>query len=249
MQFHYRIGALALIALLVACGGKGSDDDAVPAAALTPVVPVASTLGFPLRAAHAVVTLRGENTVSLWAKGTAETASVNGLCSGTLVLNATPINYSQSFEGSPVQFSINSISTTLINCDPVRSDAQAVIFYDGNYLPLGSEGPGIYSRWTTLAQFPGTVTVGMSGTVGTEQLYTDSTKTTPLGKIDYSYVVEPDTATSAIVNLIARRFDAANQLQHTVQQRRRIRVDSTFELVSWEKQNAAPSTMHLIFRR
>lgn len=248
MQLHYRMGACALLALLVACGGKG-DDDAPPAAAATALVPVASTLAFPLRDANKVLALLGERSATFWAKGTAETASVNGMCSGTLVLTATPINYWQVFDYVLRAFSINTVQTTFSNCLPSSSDSQVVAYYDDNYLQVGSQGTGIYRVWPTPAVFPVGVTVGMSGAVGTEQLYTDSSLTTPLGKVDYSYVVEPDTEKSAIVNLIARRFDAAGQLQHTVQQRRRIRQDTSYEWVSWEKQEAAPSTMHVIFRR
>ncbi len=250
MQLHYRIGALALITLLAACGGKGGDDAGAPAAAVTPVVPVASTLDFPLRAANALVALGGEPTVTMWAKGTPDTASVNGTCSGTLVLNATPINYPQPFGNTGrTQFSINSSHTTYSNCAPSSSDTSVVVFYDDHYLALGSEGDGAYSVWPTLAAYPGMVTVGMSGVVGTEQFYTDRTMVTALGRVDYSYVVEPDTATSAIVNVISKRFDATNQLQYTIQQRRRIRQDTSFSMVSWEKEEPVPSTMHVIFRR
>ncbi len=248
MQLHYRIGALALIVLLVACGGKGEGDEAA-AAAVTPVVPVASTLAFPLRAANAVVALRGEPAVALYARGTADSPSTLGMCSGTLVLTATSINYPQLFAGVLKQFSINTVKTTYSNCSPLSSESQLVVYYDDNYLLLGSEGTGIYSEWPTPAAFPVAVTVGMSGAIGTERLYTDRTKLTPLGKYDYSYVVEPDTATTAIVNVITQRFDAANQLQYTVQQRRRIRQDTFFEMVSWEKQDATPPAMHVIFRR
>lgn len=249
MQLHYRVGALALIALLVACGGKGGDDAASPAAAIGPAAPVASTLDFPLRAAHASLVLLGEPTATLWAKGTAETASVNGMCSGTLVLNATPITFPRGFEGALRQFSISSVQAVYSNCTPSSMNESIFVYYDDSYLPLGSTADGAYSVWPTPAAFPGSVTVGMSGAIGTEQFYTDSTQATPLGRVDYSYVVEPDTATSAIVNLIARRFDAANQLQTTVQQRRRIRQDTLFSMVSWEKQDAVPPNLHVIFRR
>jgi hypothetical protein len=249
MQLLYRMGAFALIALLVACGGKGGDDEAPPAAAATPVVPVASTLEFPLRAANAVLALRGEPAVALYARGTADSPSTLGMCSGTLVLTATSINYPQLFAGAMRQFSINTVKTNYSNCVPGISDSQVFTYYDDSYLMLGSVGTGIYSEWPVPAAFPVAVTVGMSGAIGTEWLYTDSTKLTSLGKIEYSYVVEPDTATSAIVNLTARRFDAADQLLHTIQQRRRIRQDTFFEMVSWEKQDATPPGMHVIFRR
>lgn len=247
MQLLYRIGTLALIALLVACGGKGDDDAAVPPAAA--VGPVASTLGFPLRAAHAALVLLGQPTATLWARGSEQTASVNGLCSGTLALSAAPINFPQVFEGVRRQFAINAAQAAYTNCPLGNTNEYTVVYYDDNYLPLGSVGPGSYSVWPTPAVYPVTVTVGMSGTIGTEQLYTDSTRNTSLGRVDYSYVVEPDTATSAIVNVVAQHFDAANQLQYTVQQRRRIKQDTLYSMVSWERQDAAPSNLRLIFRR
>lgn len=248
MQLHYRIGAFALFIALAACGGKG-DDDAPPAAAIGPVVPVVSTLTFPLKAAHDLLVTFGEQTSTLYAKGTPDTASVDGVCSGTLVVTGTSINFPQPFKGVPRQFAINGLQTTYRNCPASNANESTMVYYNDQYLPLGSNAPGAYGVWSALAVIPGSVTVGMFGQIGTEQFYSDSTMHTPLGRVDHSYVVEPDTATTAIVNLISQRFDVDNQLQYTVQERRRISQDTLFPMVSWEKQDAAPSTLHVIFRR
>ena len=249
MQLLYRIGALALITALAACGGKGGEDDAAPAAAIGPVVPVVSTLTFPLKAAHDLLLASVVESADLYAKGRPETASVDGLCSGELILTRPEINFPQVFEGVHRKFVINTVKTTYRNCPASNANESTIVYYNDQYLPLGSSAPGVYGVWPALAAIPGSVTVGMFGQIGTEQFYSDSTRTTPLGRAVHSYAVEPDTAKTAIVNLITQRFDVDDQLQYTVQLRRRISQDRLFPIVSWEKQDAAPSTMHVIFRR
>jgi len=54
----------------------------------------------------------------------------------------------------------------------------------------------------TALTIPTTVKVGDTGSIGTETKYTDSTKVTPSGVTVMSYIVEADTTSSAIVNLI-----------------------------------------------
>lgn len=249
MQLLYRIGALALITALAACGGKGGEDDAAPAAAIGPVVPVVSTLTFPLKAAHDLLLASVVESADLYAKGRPETASVDGLCSGTLILTRPEINYPQVFEGVQRQFVINTVKTTYRNCPGSDTNESTFVYYNDQYLPLGSSAPGSYGVWLTPAVYPGSVIVGMRGPVGTEKFYTNSSKGVPTGSAVHSYAVEPDTAKTAIVNLITQRFDVDDQLQYTVQLRRRISQDRLFPIVSWEKQDAAPSTMHVIFRR
>lgn len=73
-------------------------------------------------------------------------------------------------------------------------------------MPLGHSNDSEYGVYQTPITIPSSVKVGDGATVGTETLYTDSTKFTPAGTDVDSYVVEPDTAQTAIVNLITNSY-------------------------------------------
>jgi len=89
--------------------------------------------------------------------------------------------------------------------------------------------------------------VGGTAVLGTETLYTDSTKSTPNGRVDLSYVVEADTATTAIINLISKNYNASGTLTATEQNRYRINATGTLTPTVFDIQYSNGSTTHLIF--
>lgn len=89
--------------------------------------------------------------------------------------------------------------------------------------------------------------VGNTGTIGTQTLYTNSTKTVGNGTSVVSYVVEADTATTAIINLIDRSYNAGGTLIATEQDRYRIDAVGTLTPVSADIQYSYTSTTHLVF--
>jgi hypothetical protein len=62
-----------------------------------------------------------------------------------------------------------------------------------------------------------------------------------------SYVVEADTSTTAIVNLIAKSYNAAGTLIATEQDRYRITSTGALTPTSIDIQAANGSTTHLVF--
>lgn len=82
--------------------------------------------------------------------------------------------------------------------------------------------------------------------VGTENLYTSSAKTTSAGHVDETYVVEPDTATTAIVNLIDKTYDSSNVLISTEQDRYRVAANGALTPISLDLQYANGSTTHFV---
>ena len=62
-------------------------------------------------------------------------------------------------------------------------------------------------------------------------------------------VVEPDTASTAIVNAISKRYNQSGQLLYTSQSRRRIDASGTTTPLSSDIQYATTSTLRLVFRR
>ena len=87
--------------------------------------------------------------------------------------------------------------------------------------------------------------VGDTGTIGTTADFTDSSKITLAGKTVVSYVVEPDTASTAIVNLIFKTFDNSENLTSTEQDR--YRISSTGALTPVSKDTLTLTT-HLILQ-
>ena len=126
--------------------------------------------------------------------------------------------------------------------------ATSTTYYDSNYLPRGFSSVGSnYGVYLTAPTIPSTIMVGNTGTIGTETLYTNSTKTVGNGTSEVSYVVEADTATTAIINLIDRSYNAGGTLIATEQDRYRIDADGTLTPVSADIQYSYTSTTHLVF--
>lgn len=184
---------------LVACGGGGGGSP-------TSTGPVASTLSFPLRSAFNTLIANGAS-VTLTANGTLATEATDGLCSGTRTTNDTPAIGGATFLGASALASVGVSTTTWTNCTPALNSSTGTSYYDTNYLPIGfvsqSGGVGVYAR----GNIPNSVKVGDVGINGTENYYTDSTRSVPDGRRDISFVVEPDTANTAIVNTISKYYN------------------------------------------
>jgi hypothetical protein len=104
---------------------------------------------------------------------------------------------------------------------------------DTNYVTLGFNSIGVnYGVYLTPPVYPTSVSVGATGVVGTENLYTNSTKAVSNGTITGSYVVTADTATTAIVNVIAKIYNSSATLTATEQDFYRIDAAGTLTPLS-----------------
>jgi hypothetical protein len=232
-----------LVVLVAGCGsGGGGGGGGSPTAA----APVVSTFSFPIRSSMNASTARGVRE-SLRATGTAATTATDGDCTGTYQNTDGPAAGGATFEGSPA-LSVTSVSiVTYTNCTPASSTATGTTYFDSNYVPLGVDVQGgEYGVYSPPAVIPATAKVGDVGIIGTMILYLDSTKTTEIGRRDDSFVIEPDTANTGIVNLIAKFYDTSNVLQSTQQERYRINATGDITLISLDVLYA--DTGHLIFR-
>ena len=195
------------------------------------------------------ITANGES-VTLNAIGTSATQTIDGLCSGTLTGTSGPANTATTFEGASALSSVGVSTISFTNCTPASISTTSTNYYDTNYVPLGSnESGGSYTVWLTPPSIPSTATVGTTAIIGTETYYTNSTKFTPDGRRDVSMVVEPDTASTAIVNAISKRYNQSGQLLYTSQSRRRIDASGTTTPLSSDIQYATTSTLRLVFLR
>jgi hypothetical protein len=136
---------------------------------------------------------------------------------------------------------------TVSNCTPASIAQTSTTYYDSNYVERGfySVG-GNYGVFVTPPAIPATVTVGMTGIIGSEALYTSSTKAVSSGRMDFSYAVEAETSTTAVINLISRNYNASNVLTATEQDRYRIDASGTLTPVVYDIQESNGSTTHLV---
>lgn len=231
MKFQNILAFTLSSAFLAACGGGGGG-------ATTPTGPVASSLSFPMQSGYR----------ALVANGLSKSFTISGTCSGSGNKSSSAATTAATFEGV-TGFSATSTTTiSFTNCTPASTAVTSTAYFDSNYDPRGFSAVGVnYGVYQTPLVIPITVTVGGTGTLGTENLYTDSTKATPNGSIVLSYVVEADSSTTAIVNLIAKIYNASGTLTATEQDRYRITATGALAPTSIDIQYANGSTNHLVF--
>ncbi|OIQ99461.1 hypothetical protein GALL_183980 [mine drainage metagenome] len=211
--------------------------EAVGGKIYTPIA--ASTLTFPLLTGLKAFEISGES----------RTFTVSSGCSGTGTLSSVPATTPSTFEGVSGYSAVTSISWSLTNCTPATYTDTSIDYYDSNYIPLGYDdtaGGGSYAVFNTTPNIPASVTVGNAGSIGTRTLYTSSTKATVNGKEVVSYVVEADTANSAIIDLITKSYNPAGALTATTQDRYRITASGAITRLSEDNQQSNGSTLHLV---
>ncbi len=206
--------------VLTACGGGGSSS--VPASQ-----PQATS--FALQAGYK----------ARIAAGSTSDYVVSGTCSGTA--NSTDsVPVAASFEGAPALAANTSFTLAVTNCTPASNTVVGQVFYDSNYTPLGTSVPGsAYGKFlVTPSPLPASVKVGDSKEFGVQTMYSDGTKTVLTGKRVYSFVVQADTSTTALVTFIVLGYDASSQLLVTELSKYRIAVDGAMTQLSLEFQYA-----------
>lgn len=238
----YKILGSALIAItfsLSGCGGGGGGSS-------LPAGPVTSTLSFPLQSAYKTNIANG-STVNYTVLATGIPSAPNG-CHGTASFaNATPV--SATFETISGFSVTGTITLNFTDCTPASTAVTGVSYYDSNYNPIGSSISGTeYDVYLTVpSPLPTSVKVGDTAIFGNQNIYTDSTKTTQIATEQTSFVIEPDTATTAIANAITKRYNMSNQLLFTEQNRYRITATGAFTPVSDDVQYSTTSTTNVLY--
>jgi hypothetical protein len=220
--------ALLSTLALVACGGGGGGGSNGP---------VVSANSFDIQSGWSRLT----------ANGFTKTLTVSGSCAGTYAITQGAASTGSTFEGATA-LSVNKATTlTLSNCTPATSVDTGVDYYDSNYRPLGySAVDGDYAVWTGTPALPTAAKVGDVATVGSADRYATSSKAIRRGRQDATLVMEADTATTAIANLVLKYYTTSNVLEQTQQQRFRVAADSSLTLISFDVQFANGSTTHLV---
>jgi hypothetical protein len=228
MKLPKRLLLALSAALLTACGGGGGDAGVA-----------ATVTSFPLLAGYKALT----------AAGATNNYAVTGSCSGSATITDSAA-VAAVFEGVSGYSTTSTATVNLTNCTPASNSSTNTSYYDTNYTPLGSSTPGSeYAKVVTVPPpLPASVKVGDTGVYATFTVYTDSTKTTVTGSRVFSYAVEPGMSNTAIVNVIAKDYDTANQLLFTQQSRYRMAADGTLTSTSIDAQSST-STLHLLLTK
>jgi len=165
-------------------------------------------------------------------KGANKTFNVTGDCKGTLSQTDSPA--AKTIWNNQTVYAVgNTNIPTIPNCSLGFSGTQtSITYYDLDFVELAKfHSDGSYSEFVKSPR-PTAVTVGDSGTLGTWTHWNNTGKTNIYEKDVMSYVIEPDTNTSVILNLIDRTYDNNNLLEITSQLRYRLNTAGNFEWIS-----------------
>lgn len=180
------------------------------------------------------------------AAGWSKTFNISGSCAGTMSVSVGPASTATSFEGAPAVSSAVVVATLLNNCSspgPVTETR----YFDASYGPKGyAVQGGNYGVYAAVPLLPSAAKVGDAGAVGAINVFTDSTKSVSAGRRDVSYALEPDTGTTAVLNLTTRSYDAAGVLVLTQQDRYRVAADGALTPLTLDIQYSSGSSVRLI---
>jgi hypothetical protein len=186
------LAVTALALLLTACGGGGGSGSTAP---------VSSTETFQLRTAW-VNYITDTRSLPFTVTGTASGTSVTG--SGTLT---------QGSLSSTVFESRSALRKTSVITGSISGGGQTyplgittTSYIDSNYNPLGSSGPE-YVVTASGNTIPLTAQVNDTGIWYQSVRYTSSSKTSRLGTATTAFVLEPDTASTALLKIINTEKD------------------------------------------
>ncbi len=197
MNYPRLLALLSSAAFLAACGGGGGDD-------LTSQ-PVASAATFPLRSIQ-VAEFQSARSEKATGKITYKNGTVVAV-SGTLTESAP---YSGSFEGGPALIKYRTASLVLSDGTqslPISQTGTA--YFDSNYKYLGSKSETEYTVVFSITDYPASVKVNDTAITSKEYIYSDSSKKEYKGYYTKSFVIEADTANTAILKLIKNEYNSS----------------------------------------
>lgn len=187
---------LSISALLVACGGGGGGS-------------ASSTDAFQLRTAYVSYI----NSTGSWPfTVTGSTSGVNVTGSGTTTAGSIS---GTTFEGQVAQAK-NTTATGTINANgqSIPLATTGTSYVNSNYDPLGFSGSE-YEVVSSSIPIPATARINDTGTWYSSVRYTSSSKTTRKGTATATFVLEPDTASTALLKIIRIEKDTANAVTST----------------------------------
>lgn len=202
-----------------ACGGGGGGTTAAPA-------PVASTSTFNLLAASKSQ-VSTPNSSNFSVGGTLSGFAVTG--SGTETNGAVTAG---TFEGvSALQQTTTVTGTATGNGTSFPLASSSISWTDSNYIPLGESGGSEYIVIKGTPTIPTAARVNDTGGIYTANRYTSSTKTSLIGTLVVTYVVEADTASTALVTILSAYKNTLGATTKTGTSQLRVTTSNTFARV------------------
>jgi hypothetical protein len=176
--------SVIVVYFLSGCGGGGSS------------TPTASVDSFPLKQAYTgYVQNSGSQNVTI--SGTYAGVAVSGTGRVTRG-NVT----SAAFEGkSALSKSITFSGSIAVNGQSVPISTTSTTYVDANYNPLGVSGDEYYVAKSS--SIPQTAKINDTANIISYARYSTQQKSSILGETLVSYVMEPDTASTAILKIIS----------------------------------------------
>ena len=238
-RLELALAGLLSALLLGACGGGGGGDGGAPA-------PVASTLSFDLS-----VPFQDRIT-----SGATNNFKITGTCVGTATITTSAaVDVAPPFEGLGTHASPQTSTIHLDFCPAGLGLASGTdtgkTYFDTNYMPVGLHidgSGGEYAKYQAPPTgLPLTAKVRDSGDIVTLTTYKDSPTTPPTGKRVLSYVIEADTATTAIANMVTRSYNVGGTLLATEQTRYRMAADGSLTMVSINVDSVSPKEFSLVY--
>ena len=190
----------SVLAVLAACGGGGGGGSTAP---------VTSTETFQLRTAY-VNYLTDTRSLPFALTGTVSNVSVSG--GGSLTQGSMS---STTFEGQAAQAKVTTVTGTVRgNGQSVSLASTTTAYVDSNYNPLGFSGSE-YEVVTSSAPIPATARVNDTAVWYVTDRYTSSGKTSRVGTTTSTFVLEPDTASTALLKIIEVERNTSNTVTST----------------------------------
>jgi hypothetical protein len=221
--------ATAVFSLLSACGGGGGGVSG----------PIASSESFSLvKLWTNMLTTPSTNNVTI--SGTVNGAPATG--SGTNTFSGLSAG---TFEGMPAQKQTQTFAVSLVtNGQTIPINERFDTWVDSNYAPKGESGGDNYVVITVVGTLPTAARVNDTGTLYTANRYANSTKATLLGTRTATYVIEADTASTALASLVIEDKNTSNVTINKSTAQLRITPNGTFTRI---KESIVEGTTTLTF--
>ena len=141
-----------------------------------------------------------------------------------------------------LQKTTTSAGSIVDNGQTAPLNSLSISWVDSNYVPKGNSGGSEYLVVTGTPTFPTAARINDTGTFYTANRYASSTKAVLNGTRTASYLVEADTASTALVSYIIEHKNTSNVTTSKSTQQFRITPTGTFTRI---KENLVEGTTSL----